>query len=159
MNPSPGKSERDAQLERAIDGTLRGLPLRRAPRALEERVLAEVARRAALPWWRKSFTHWPLTARAVFSVACIGVVKLALMASVWVMAGFDVAEFREAFSTQFTWMQTTVAVVQAIGGSFEIISRNIPSLWVYAAAAFFAAVYAALFGLGAAAYKAIRSQH
>lgn len=156
MNPPPDDS-REARLERALHRTLRDLPARRAPRTLEERVRAEIARRAALPWWRRSFAHWPLPARAVFLVGCAGVVKLALMASVWVMAGFDVAEFRAAFATQLGWMDAVVTVFHAIGSLFDIVGRNIPPLWLYGALAFFAAMYAALFGLGAAAYKALRA--
>lgn len=140
-----------------IHQTLQELPPRQAPRTLEQRVLAEIARRAALPWWRKSFVHWPAAARAVFLVICIGVVKLALMGGVWVMAGFDVAQFQDAFATQFTWMQSVIAVGHAIGGVFEIIGRNIPPLWLYGGLAFIAAMYAAFFGLGAAAYRAIQA--
>ena len=154
----PENESREQKLERVIHRTLRDLPARRAPRALEERVLAEIARRAALPWWRKSFTHWPLAARAVFGVVCIGFAKLALMGAVWVMAGFDPAQYREAFAQQLSWMQSGLAVMHAIGGFFEIIGRNIPPLWLYGGVAFIAAMYATLFGFGAAAYKALQAQ-
>ena len=155
MTPPPNPHEK---LERALHEALRDLPARPAPRSLEQRVLAEIARRAALPWWRQSFIHWPMAARAVFLVACIGIVKLALMGSVWVMAGFDPAQFREAFTTQLTWLENGLAVVHAVTGSFEIIFRNIPPLWLYGGLAFLAAMYATLFGLGAAAYKTLYAQ-
>jgi hypothetical protein len=155
MKPKP--RDPDDRLERFVHQTLRDLPVRRAPSSLEQRVQAEIARRIALPWWRKSFVHWPVAARAVFLLLCIGTVKLALMASVWVMAGFDPAQFREAVATQFTWVENGMAVIQAFTGFFEIIGRNIPSLWLYGALAFIAAMYAAFFGLGAAAYKAMRA--
>lgn len=155
MSPETNKPD---PLERAIHRTLRELPPRRAPQALEQRVLAEIARRVALPWWRKSFAHWPLVARAAFLVLCIGTVKMVLMGSVWVMAGFDPAQFREAFAVQFTWMESGLAVVQAIKGFGEIMLRNIPTLWLYGAAAFIATMYVALFGLGAAAYRTLYAQ-
>ena len=47
MQPSPENHQE--KLERAIHQTLRALPPRRAPRSLEDRVFAELARRAALP--------------------------------------------------------------------------------------------------------------
>jgi len=155
MNPSDDR-EAEARLERLVRESLRDLPARPAPRSLEQRVLAEIERRAQLPWWRRSFVHWPAAARAVFLVACIGIAKFALMGSVWMMAGFDVLAFREAFATQVVWMENTVAVFGAITGAFEIIGRNIPSLWLYGGAAFIAAMYALVFGIGAAAYKALR---
>ena len=155
MNPSPQRPE---DLERFVHRALCELPARRAPRSLEQRVLAEIERRAALPWWRKSFAHWPLAARATFLVVCIGVVKFLLLGGVWVMAGFDLAQFRDAFATQFAWMEAGFAVVNAITGSFEIIFRNIPPLWLYGALAIIGSMYAALFGVGAAVYRTLYAQ-
>lgn len=155
MTPSPQNTD---PLERVIHRTLRALPARPAPRSLEQRVLAEIARRAALPWWRKSFVHWPVPARAGFSVLLVGAVKFALMGAVWVMAGFDIAQFREAFATQVTWMESGIALVRATADFFAILGRNVPTLWIYGALAIFATLYAALFGLGAAAYKALYAE-
>lgn len=162
MMPNPDHREREEKLERFVHRTLRELPGRRAPRALEQRVLAEIARRAGLPWYRKSFVHWPLAARAgfvtvcaAFVAACIGVVNVATTGSVWVMAGFDPAQFRMVFAPQFLWMENGLAVVHAITGFFEIIGRNIPPLWLYGGLAFIATMYVTLVGLGAAAYKTL----
>jgi hypothetical protein len=157
MNP-PNNRESQDRLERLVHRTLRQLPARPAPRSLEQRVLAEIERREALPWWRKSFVHWPVPARAVFLVVCVAIAKLALMGSVWVMAGFDAAAFREAFAPQVAWMANAVAVFEAIRSCFEIVGRNIPPLILYGGAAFIAAMYALVFGLGAAAYKAIHAR-
>jgi hypothetical protein len=152
MIPPPDKHEK---LEHLIHQTLRELPARRAPRSLEERVRAEIERRALLPWWRKSFAHWPVAARACFLLASVGVAKLGLWGAVWVMSGFDNAQFREAFAPQFTWMESGLAVVHAVTGFFDIMLRNIPPLWLYGGLAFVAATYFALFGLGAAAYRTL----
>jgi hypothetical protein len=156
MNPSPDDPHQ--KLERLVHRTLRELPARRAPRSLEGRVFAELARRAALPWWRKSFVHWPVPARAALLVVLLGVVKLVLMGGVWAASGFDAAQFREAFAQQLSWMESGIAVVNASRSFFEIMFRNIPPLWLYGGVAFIAALYAALFGLGAAAYKALHVQ-
>lgn len=155
MTPIP---ENNDNLERLIHRTLRELPPRRAPHSLEARVLAEISRRAALPWFRKSFIHWPVPARAAFIVLSVGVVKLVLMAAVWMMAGFDTAQFRAAFSQPVTWMESSVAVVNAVMGFFDIMIRNIPPLWLYGGVAVVASLYVTLFGLGAAAYKALHAQ-
>lgn len=154
MNPRPDSQE---ELERTIHRTLRELPTRRAPATLEQRVLAELQRRAALPWWRKSFAHWPLGARAGFIVVCAGMVKFAMMLTVWVTSGFDAPAFRTAFAQPYAWMENIVAVVNAITSFVEIMLRNIPALWLYGGLAFIAAMYATLFGLGAAAYKVLRT--
>lgn len=152
MTPSPDRHEK---LERLIDEAVRGLPPRRAPQSLERRVLAEIERRVALPWWRQSFVHWPIAARAGFLVLCIGIVKLFIMGSVWALAGFDSVQFHEAFATRFAWVETGFAFIGSVFGFFEIVFRNIPPLWLYGGLAFFAALYAALFGLGATAYRTL----
>ena len=150
--------DHNEHLERLVHRTLRELPSRRAPRTLEQRVLAEVARRAALPWWRKSFAHWPIGARAGFLILCIGVVKLALMFGAWMMAGFDSTRFKESFAQAYSWLESGLAIAHAITGFFEIMFRNIPPLWLYGGLGFFALMYLAFFGLGAAAYKALHHQ-
>src|SRR5207247_1447534 len=98
---SPESNEQ--RLERTVHQTLRELPLRRAPLSLESRVLAEIQRRVLLPWWRKSFTHWPVAARAAFVVISGGFIKLAWTLSVWVMAGFGPAPLKDAVAQQFGW--------------------------------------------------------
>lgn len=153
MNPSP---QREQNLEQAIHRALRDLPPRPAPHSLEQRVLAEIARRAALPWWRKSFVHWPVAARAAFVGLCIGVAAALVVSGVWIMAG--AAPLREALVLHFAWIENLVAVAKAIGGVFEIMMRNIPALWLYGALAFVASMYVALFGLGAAAYRTLYAQ-
>jgi len=140
-------------LEKFIHQTLRSLPARRAPLSLESRVRAAIAARAALPWWKQSFASWPLAARVAFVVGSAGIAKLVIMAVVWGMGGFDSAQFTNAFSTQYAWFQTASNVVDGVGNFFSTLVRSIPPLWLYGGLAAVASLYAALFGLGAAAYR------
>jgi hypothetical protein len=155
MTPS---SDPNQKLEQWTRETLRELPSRRAPRSLEQRVCAEIERRLALPWWRKSFGHWPMVARAAFVLTCAGLVRLALMAGTWMMSGFDPEQFKTVFAQPYAWMESGVALVHAARGFFDIMGRNIPALWLYGGLAFFALMYAMLFGLGAAAYRALHTR-
>src|SRR6185437_10884347 len=66
--------EKTDPLEQLLDRTLHPLPLRRAPPTLQSRVLEELQRRAALPWWRRSFAHWPSAARAGFVLVCLALI-------------------------------------------------------------------------------------
>jgi hypothetical protein len=152
MKPSPEK------LEQVIHQTLRSLPAHRAPRSLEARVLAAIEARASLPWWRQSFSRWPMPARVAFVLSSAGIAKLLLMVVVWVMAGFDGAQLSSAFSSQLSWIESVTAVVHATGDFFAALYRGIPVLWLYGAVAFVGAAYAALFGLGAAAYRALHAR-
>ena len=149
MKPSP------EQLEKIIHETLRSVPAHRAPRSLENRVLAAIEARAARPWWRQSFAQWPMAARVAFVVSSAGVAKLALMVTVWVMAGFDGAQYASAFSTQLAWVETASAIMQGVADFCGTVYRGIPPLWLYGGLAFVATMYAALFGLGAAAYRTL----
>ena len=57
-------SEYERQLEAAIDRELKALPELPAPRALTSQVLAMVAARTALPWYRQPWQAWPVLLRA-----------------------------------------------------------------------------------------------
>ena len=144
-------------LEHAIHGTLRALPLQRAPRSLEQRVVAALSRRAALPWWRKSFAHWPMAARGGFLVMCLGLVKAAFSGSAWIATGFELEKWRVIFSGRLSWLQDGVAVAQAVADFADIILRNIPVFWLYASVGVVAITYALIVGVGAAAYKALQT--
>ncbi len=152
MPPTPENHEK---LERALHQTLRALPPRRAPRTLELRVLAELERRAALPWWRKSYAHWPLAARALFLLASAGLVKVTIMIAVWVMVGLDSAAFGEAFSTPVALWEATSSVASSLSDYGLMVFHRIPTMWLYGVAAFMATMYFTLFGLGAAAYRTL----
>ncbi len=152
MKPSP---ESEKHLERFVSTALRDLPARRAPRSLESRVFAELARRAALPWWRQSFAHWPVAARGAFIVVSAGLAKVALMAVVWVMAGFDRVQLAEAFAPQVAWMEIARNLGHSAADFGATLLHGIPSIWLYGGAALFIALYATLFGLGTAAYRTL----
>jgi len=152
MKPSP---ESDEKLERLIHQTLRALPDHRAPRALETRVLRAIETRAALPWWKQSFLQWPVAARLGFLVLSAGLIKVAFLAIVWAMAGFDGAQFTHAFASQFEWLGRAGAIVRGIEDFCVLIFRSIPALWLYGALAAVASIYLALFSLGATAYRTL----
>jgi hypothetical protein len=148
---------KDPNLEDFIHRSLRSLPDRPAPRSLESRVLAAIEARASMPWWRKSFAQWPMAARVAFVLLSAGLVKLALMATVWATGGFQASEFATAFSTQFSWLEAISGAVRGTIESFSILFRNIPPVWLYGSIAVIAGVYASLFSLGATAYRALYS--
>ena len=150
MNPHD-----EQKLERLIHQTLRELPMRRAPSTLEDRVLFEIERRAALPWRKRGFAHWPIAARLAFILVSAGLVKVAWTAALWAFSGFDAVQFQQMFATQIGWIENARVVVGAIAGFFEIILRNIPAFWLYGTFAVAAALYATFFGLGAAAYRSL----
>jgi hypothetical protein len=142
----------DKDLERTITQALRDQPLRRAPATLERRVLAQVEARAAVAHWRRGFAHWPIAARVAFLAASVGVVKVALFVAMWLSTPLDSRASAFDLPSQIAWLQTLFVAVGSI-------ARTVPSLWVHAGIAVFAIMYVALFGIGASAYRTMRTAH
>jgi hypothetical protein len=143
---------RQDELERQLTRTLRDQPLRRAPSTLERRVLAQIESGAVASSWRRGFAHWPMAARLVFLAASVGVVKVALMIAMWIASPLDSPAVSVDLPSQVAWLQTLLV---AIGS----VVRTVPSVWVHAGLAILALMYAALFGIGATAYRTMRPSH
>lgn len=141
-------TNRDEQLAHLAAKALQDQPLRRAPAALQSKVLAEIARRAAAPWWQRSFAQWPMAARGVFLALSIGFVKLGLDAVSLVIDPIDPAARSAALFAEVSWIHALFATVGAV-------FRGLPGLWVYGGIAVFAALYVMLFGVSAAAYRTL----
>jgi len=158
--PDPEKIANEAlrglpDLEKPIHQVLRELPTRRAPRSLESRVMAAIAAQQALPWWRQSFVHWPLAARGAFFVVT------ALLAAAIIVICFRTTG--EVHATSLLagplslWAKVT-ALTSSVSNVFGVVLRSIPAVWLYGGLAFLGVMYAALFGLGAAAYRSLFAQ-
>jgi hypothetical protein len=141
----------EQKLEQTLTEALKGLPLRRAPSTLELRVVDELERRAALPWWRVSFMHWPAAPRVAFVLVCIALVAATFLGGVFAFAGDR--SFNQAAALVLSWVQPFLAVISSAGGVATLLVRVIPPLWLYGGMAFGIMLYVALFGLGAAAYR------
>lgn len=139
------REKSNLELERRVHRALRQMPQRRAPSSLEGRVWSELTRLASLPWWRRSFLHWPLAARTSFLVLSAGLCALTFMGSARALAGFGSIK---RLTDSLTWLTTAA---EAIGS----LLRVVPSMWIYEALAAAALLYALLFVLGAAAYRTL----
>lgn len=132
------------ELEQAMERALRDLPLRPAPRTLEARVMAALDKCLTLPWWRRSFVHWPLAARAVFLVLSAGFVPVGLRLSDILVA------------PSVSWVRTVVDLAASFADVLHVLSFSIPKPWLYGTGALVLALYALFFGLSAFGYQALR---
>lgn len=139
----------DEKIERLLKGALAGLPLQRAPDALLQRVLDELAQRAALPWWRRNFAQWPMAARIAFVVVCV------LLAGLSLTSGF----MQQLGVHSWSWAQPVIGVTAAIGSVASRAIGLVPPLFIYLVLIVGASLYALLFGLGAFAYRTLYLQH
>jgi hypothetical protein len=136
-----------------LDQVLRELPLRHAPATLESRVFRELERRAALPWWYRGFTSWPLAARAAFVALCCGIIGFTFLDGSWATAGARLLYGAGALA--ISWIHPAVAAVAWAGEFSALLVRVVPPVWLYGAIAAGTMLYAALLGLGAAAYRTL----
>jgi hypothetical protein len=151
-------------LEDSVGRALRRAPLRRAPPSLEARVLEELARRAASPWWQKSFARWPRSARAGFTAITSAMVAAAFAASrpwapggAWAGAGTwaGAGAWVSGAPSRLPWARSALTVVDAVRVLDAALVRAVPLEWLYGTMAAGAILYALLFGLGAAAYRTL----
>ena len=149
MNKSSNPND---PLERFVDSALRDLRARRAPASLEMRVLAELQRRAALKWWQRSYSDWPVAARLIFVVACIAVGSLLVRACSWFFGGVGASSAWSGVTAEIT---PAAASLKATANAVSFIAHNIPSIWIYGTVAVIGILYATLFGIGAAAYRTL----
>jgi len=145
--------DQEQKLERALTQALTGLPLRRAPSTLELRVVNELERRAALPWWRVSFAHWPAAPRVAFVAVCVALVAATILGGVFAFVGDR--SFNEVAALVLSWAHPFLAVVSSAGGVASLLVSIIPPLWLYGGMALGIMLYVVLFGLGAAAYRTL----
>jgi hypothetical protein len=150
-------SEDQARLERLIGDGLSAQPPRRAPQTLQVRVWAELERRAALPWWHRSFRHWPISMRILFVLTALGVVWLVLSANAWSQATHAANQLAAPVSGELTWFQHVGAVLALLGSlctdAAQALLQRIPGVWLYGAIAVLIAMYTMLAGIGVAAYR------
>jgi hypothetical protein len=139
------RDDADLKLERLVDRLLHDQPVRRAPLDLESRVFQELARRAALPWWRRSFVQWPRAVRAVFLGICVG------LGALTILGGARIA----VIGAPSHGLERALAVARAAADAVATIAHAVPLLWIYEALAVAAVLYAVMFALGAAAYRTL----
>ncbi len=147
------------KLEQSVHSALRALPDRRAPASLAARVQAEIERRAAIPWWHKSYAYWPSWARGTFLAgAGAGVVALMVFVTVNFTGGVDASPLGGALAPVVAFARRVCGVGAWIGDLVSLIISNVPPLWLYGGLAVVAAMYLSLFGLGATAYRLLWSR-
>lgn len=147
MNHSP------EDLEKLIHRTLRSLPDRRAPQTLEGRVLAAIEARQALPWWRRSYSAWPLAARCMFLLLS-GTAAILLVAG-WTRSGIHAPDLSASFASELALLEGLRSLGRAAVELGALVFRSIPPVWLYGGLACLAALYAMLLGVGATAYRTL----
>jgi hypothetical protein len=117
--------------------------------------MAAIAAREALPWWRQSYRAWPMAARVAFLVVSVVLAVGLMLATVWAASDFRSSDFSRMLATPLVWIELARSAAASLANVGATIVRHIPPLWLYGGLAVFAAMYAMMFGIGAAAYRAL----
>jgi hypothetical protein len=150
-------AEDPGKLEAAIHRALRSVPDRKAPVGLERRVLSELTRRASLPWWRKSYVHWPSSVRIAF-LATSAIAAALLVTGLFSLGHSSGAqELAGGVAHRFEWLVLARDIFRAVASKLGLVVAAIPSLWLYGALGTMALCYAALGAIGAALYRSFSS--
>jgi hypothetical protein len=142
-------------LEQFIDAILREQPLRRAPPGFEARVLQRLAQQAAHPWWRQGFNRWPKSAQLLFLPLAVCFVPLLFRAAGSLTALLQSARNSAPLSAAQSAATTVASLGHAAQTLGNLVMREIPGVWIYGGVGVAALLYAALFGLSAAAFRTL----
>ena len=143
------------QVEQLVHRELRALPPRKAPASLESRVLAAIEQRAMIPWYHKSWSHWPAAFRGAFLAVSTGITGALVTAFyIWV-SGVNTSAVTAQVGERLSLFTKAYHVAEWAAGLGSQLFSAIPAVWLYGGVALVAALYATFFGLGAAAYRAL----
>ena len=105
--------------------------------------MTALAQRAALPWWRRSYSGWPLAVQIGFFVlsglSAAGVIFGLARLPAWLDAGAEVSRWQLIYNSLLETVTT--------------LYSTIPTPYLYGGLAVLAACYLTLAGIGAAAYR------
>lgn len=144
-----------AELEKFIHQNLRSLPVRPAPRSLEARVMAAIEQQATIPWYHKSWSHWPAAIRAAFLALATGVTGAVIGGFYLMFTGAETSALVAQLGARLSLFTKIYHTAGWIAGFIGNVFSSIPPLWLYGGLALVAALYATFFGLGAAAYRTL----
>jgi hypothetical protein len=135
-------------LEKFIHTQLRKLPDREAPDKLVDNVLAAIAKRKNLPWWKQSFTHWPRHIQCFLFVALGSLFAAAFYGAS--QASVNVAAPVSERLSAYAWIWRTA---RTLGEALLLAVGGIPLQWLFAIALVLVLLYGACIAAGFALFR------
>lgn len=154
---SAGSDDLQIALERLIGRVLREQPLQRAPRALEARVLSRIALRASLQRPGSRLRTWRLAGRIGFVVSACLSSMLGLLAWGWLAAHLSSLRGSPFVAAPTAELRSVLGAGWTVAELIMQVYAALPREWLYGGLLLTSILYAALFGLTAAAYRTLRA--
>jgi hypothetical protein len=148
MNPQ----QHDDRLARHVDAQLAALPPICAPESLAARVFAEIARREAMPWWRRAFRAWPRSAQVGFVLFAVALSQLLTLTGIDFLRHVDWAAAGSAAGDRLESVTSLFSTFDSLLGS---MARVVPQRWAYGGVALIGLFYALLIGGSTFAFRAL----
>jgi hypothetical protein len=136
-------------LEKFIHSQLQRLPEREAPETLVANVLAAIAARKKLPWWKQSFSHWPWPSQCVLFTALVSVLAGVLYAVGRAAEIVPVPQISQHLSAY----ASIGRMLFALGEALVLAVSSLSAHWWLAIAFVFALLYGACLAAGFALFR------
>jgi hypothetical protein len=148
MRPHP-----DEELEHLIDRELRRLPELPAPATLMPRVMQAIAARQAVPWWRKSFIHWPVSARLAFLAGSSALTAL-LVYLVWgFSSGVSLGGLGSEIQPWLSGLSAIRSLLETLGSAALVLAKSASNWLMWSAITMAAVSYLTTVGLGTVCWR------
>lgn len=145
--------------EDALTQLLRSIPLRPAPTSLKPRVMQQLAKSRAMPWWTRGFAHWPIAMRVSFLAASLALIAVSILYARWATLDDGVLHRLEVWSLSWinpaTWSMASATAPTSASDIGIYLARFLASDWLSVLMTIAALLYAALTGLGVLAYRTL----
>jgi hypothetical protein len=140
----------DKQLEEFIHRQLKKLPERQAPEALIGNVIASLAARRELPWYKKPWSEWPRLNQNMFLVLLVA----ALSGVAWTAAAYtpEISTSAIAQKAQVSWIPE---IVRRLFDSTVLVARSLKYEWIIGAVAALALCYLWCVAAGVALFRVL----
>jgi hypothetical protein len=138
----------EQRLETEIDRELKRLPDLSAPPTLGPRVLAAIAQRLSLPWYRQSWQRWPVPFRIAFLFGSLALVA-ALGFALWkVPQTAPVTGAWHQFAGWFSWAASGLNVISTVLGAVGLAAKQLGVAFFAGCLLLIALLWAVCVGLG-----------
>ena len=148
MNPAHEK-----RLEQAITEKLRALPELPAPAQLSARVMSTIAKRAALPWYRRAWPTWPPVAQAVSLLIFLAAFGGLCFAGSKVSEAGNLAKIIPPMGDWVSRMNVIWNTISVLANAAVLFLKELGPNFFIACALIAASSYATCIGLGTVIFR------
>lgn len=136
-------------LELFIHQQLQKLPERQAPEDLVVNIMAAIAAREKLPWWKQPFTSWPRSIQSVLFLVLASVFSAACYLA-WRPAEVVSVDSITERASSLSWI---VTLFSSVADALVVLLRALSWEWLAGIAVVFCTMYAASVAAGVALYR------